>query len=79
MKQMLIITMAALLCGCGCSTTGKSVPLQPGDTITFKATDPAGNQPFERAAEFRTLSGNDPGKTSEVVTITAPTQVKGSR
>jgi len=77
MRNITMITLAALLCGCGCKTA--QVPLQPGDTITFKATDPAGNQPFERAAEFRTLSGNDLGKTSEVVTITVPTTVQGSR
>lgn len=77
MKHIAIITLAALFIGCGCSSN--NVQLQPGDLVVFKGSSPAGVQDFERAAEFRTVTGNDTGRTGSIVTITVPTYIGANK
>ncbi len=57
----IVILTALLLTGC---YSPKTYALQPGEKIIF-------NTP-QRAAEYRTLSLNDPYHTNRVVSITRP-------
>lgn len=70
MKNILLITAACLLVGCGCHTTPE-VPAQPGWKIIVK-TD-------AEAASLREATGNDLNHTGRVVEITVPTKIKASR
>lgn len=63
MKLLFALALVGL---CGCYAP-RMHPLQPGEKIVFGTA--------ERAAEFRTYSGNDQKHTGQVVTITRPTSV----
>lgn len=69
MKNIIIITVATLLIGCGCKTA--TVPAQPGWKIITNTSEEADN--------LRQMTGNDMNHTGKVVEVTAPTFIGGSR